>query len=75
MIEAPKTIERLEEISQIRNQQRKMEEEGGREDDDDEKLVIGDAISLSDVIQLETENNKDQDVSMDFLLDDIEVLA
>ena len=43
-VSAPKTIDRLEEISQIRNEQRKLEEE---DDDDEEKLTIfGDAPSL-----------------------------
>jgi hypothetical protein len=44
-VSAPKTIDRLEEISQIRNEQRKLEEED--DDDDEEKLTIfGDAPSL-----------------------------
>ena len=43
-IAAPKTIERLEQISQIRSDQRKIEEE---EDDDEDKLTIfSDAPSL-----------------------------
>ena len=37
-IAAPKTIERLESISNMRNEQRKKEEE--EEEDDDEKLTI-----------------------------------
>lgn len=44
-IEAPKTIERLEEISVSRNIQRKLEEEDDS-DDDDEKLKISDDISI-----------------------------
>lgn len=72
-IEAPKTIERLEEISQMRNQQRKMEDDGN--DENNEKLVIGDAITLSDVIQLETDKGSTVDDSLDILLDDIEILA
>ena len=44
-IAAPKTIERLEQISQIRNDQRKLDEE--EEDDDGDKLTIfSDAPSL-----------------------------
>ena len=37
-IEAPKTIERLEDISVTRNLQRKLEEESYEDDDDDEQL-------------------------------------
>jgi len=45
-IEAPKTIERLEKISQIRNDQRKLDE-AEEDDDDEEKLTIfNDAPSL-----------------------------
>jgi hypothetical protein len=43
-IEAPKTIERLEEISVSRNIQRKLDEED--DSDDDEKLKISDDISI-----------------------------
>ena len=44
-IAAPKTIERLEKISQIRNDQRKLDE--AEEDDDEDKLTIfSDAPSL-----------------------------
>lgn len=44
-IEAPKTIERLEEISVARNFQRKMDEEDD-DDSDDERLKISDDISI-----------------------------
>ena len=43
-IEAPKTIERLEEISVSRNLQRKLEEEAS--DDDDDRLVISDDVNI-----------------------------
>jgi len=43
-IEAPKTIERLEEISVSRNLQRKLEEEA--DSDDDERLTISDDINI-----------------------------
>lgn len=68
-VSAPKTIERLEEISALRNMQRKMEEES-----DDEKLNISNEdISLSglDVHDLQP-NVKLND---DLLLDEIEILA
>jgi hypothetical protein len=45
LVNAPKTIERLEEISALRNMQRKLEEE-----DDDEKLKISDEeVSLGNL--------------------------
>ena len=44
---APKTIDRLEEISVERNLQRKLEEEGDdNDDDDDERLKISEDVSI-----------------------------
>ena len=43
-IEAPKSIERLEEISVSRNLQRKLEEEA--DSDDDERLIISDDVNI-----------------------------
>jgi 6-pyruvoyl-tetrahydropterin synthase len=52
-IVAPKTLERLEQISNIRNEQRKIEEE--EEDDDEEKLVIGGSVNLNkDILGIKT---------------------
>ena len=76
-ISAPKTIERLEEISELRNKQRKEEEE-----DDDEmfnpKLNIGnDNINLTelDIHDLSKSNNASLKLDdPDPILDDIEVL-
>jgi hypothetical protein len=68
-IEAPKTIERLEEISTSRAIQRKLEEEA----DDDDRIKIGtDLIDLSgfDVLDEPGMNMKD-----DFLLNDVEELV
>jgi hypothetical protein len=68
VVSAPKTIERLEEISALRNMQRKMEEES-----DDEKLNISDQdVELTglDVHELQPEVKLDE-----FLLDDIEILS
>jgi hypothetical protein len=45
-IEAPKTIERLERISQETHKKRKQEEE---EEEREDKLVIGDEISLDNI--------------------------
>jgi hypothetical protein len=46
---APKTIERLDEISNIRNEQRKLEEESYDDDDEPIKLKIFDNSSSSDL--------------------------
>ena len=45
-IEAPKTEERLEKISNERNEARKLEEE---EEDDEDKITIGEKINLGDL--------------------------
>jgi hypothetical protein len=69
-ISAPKTIERLEEISVSRNLQRKLDE---AEDDDDDKLKISEDVSIdlgfTDLNPFE--KNMDSDI---IVLDDIEEL-
>jgi len=70
LIEAPKTIERLEEISALRNMQRKMEEE-----EDDEILKISNEEVSLDSLDVHTINPPEVKLDTDFLLDDIEVLA
>ena len=67
LINAPKTIERLEEISALRNMQRKMEE-----DDNDEKLRISDEEISLDVQDI---NPNSSSLEPDFTLDDIEILS
>jgi hypothetical protein len=70
MISAPKTIERLEEISTLRNMQRKMEE-----DEDDEKLKISDEeVSLGN-LDIHIINPPEVRLEPDLFLDDIEILA
>jgi hypothetical protein len=70
-IDAPKTIDRLEEISTSRALQRKLEEE--TDDDDDERIRIHtDTIDLSGFDVLD--NDKDNYISHDVMLDDIEEL-
>jgi hypothetical protein len=71
LITAPKTIERLEEISNLRNAQRKMEEE----DDDDEKLKISDELVDLNSLDVHVIGEKQVELEPNFLLDDIEVLA
>lgn len=70
LIEAPKTIERLEEISALRNLQRKMEE-----DDDNERLNISTEEVSLDSLDVQLINPLEVKLNADFLLDDIEVLA
>ena len=70
LINAPKSIERLEEISALRNMQRKMEE-----DEDDEKLKISDVeVSLGN-LDVHIINPPEVKLEPDLLLDDIEILA
>jgi len=71
-VTAPKTIERLEEISTSRALQRKLEEE--TDDDDDDRIKIHtDTIDLSGFDVLD--NDKNNYISHDILLDDIEELV
>ena len=70
-VEAPKTIERLEQISEINNQKRKEEEE---EEDDEDNLEIFDDnninLDISDIHDL----SKELKMSPPILLNDIEIL-
>ena len=58
-IHAPKTFERLDEISNIRSQQRKLDEEEDEEDDQPVKLKIFDN-DASDNLEIETLGNEDE---------------
>ena len=59
IVEAPKTIERLEEVAKIANEKRKAEEEGYDDDDDGPLKISGDDIKLdfSDVHDLDKKKN------------------
>ena len=70
LITAPKTIEKLEEISVLRNMQRKMEEEA-----DDEILKISNEEISLDTFDVQILNPPESKIDNSFLLDDIEVLA
>jgi hypothetical protein len=76
-IEAPKDIERLEEISQIRNAQRKLEEQMDEDDDGDDSNVrlkiMDDNVSL-DNLDIHVIDPPSLQLSTDLLLDEIEVL-
>jgi hypothetical protein len=68
---APKDIETLEQISQIRNQQRKAEEE---EDDDNVKLNISDQSFSLDALDVHNIEEPQIELLPDLLIDDIEIL-
>jgi hypothetical protein len=74
-VNAPKSIERLEEISQLRNelrnQQRKMEED---EDDNNAKLKISDQVFNLDSLDVHNIEEPKLELLPDLLIDDIEIL-
>jgi hypothetical protein len=72
LISAPKTIERLEEISNLRNIQRKLEEVN---DDDDEKLNISSDDVPLDNLDVHVLNPLEMKLKDELLLEDIEILA
>lgn len=75
-IQASKDLDRLEEISQIRNAQRKMDES---EADDDEtpnvKLKIFDDSASLDNLDIHNIDPPSLNLNSDLLLDDIEILS
>ena len=70
IVSAPKTIERLEEISTLRNIQRKMDEE-----EDDDKLQISDQDIELGNLDIHIIGQPGVQLEPDLLLDDIEVLS
>ncbi len=70
-VNAPKSIERLEEISQLRNQQRKMDEE---EENDSVKLKISDQAFNLDTLDVHNIEEPKLELLPDLLIDDIEIL-
>ena len=72
LVNAPKTIERLEEISTLRNIQRKMDEE---EEEDNDKLKISyQDIELGN-LDIHIIGRPEVKLDADLLLDDIEILT
>jgi hypothetical protein len=70
-VSAPKSIDRLEQISQMRAEQRKLDEE---DDDDNVKLNIsGESFNL-DSLDVHNIEEPQLDLLPDLLIDDIEVL-
>jgi len=72
-ISAPKTIERLEEISNLRNMQRKMEE--AADNDDSESIKISNEDISLDNLDIHVINPPNVKLDPDLLLDDIEILT
>jgi hypothetical protein len=73
-INAPKTIERLEEISTSRAIQRKLEEEEEEGDINDRIKIHTDSINLDD-LDIFDFDKKDKNSNVEVLLDDIEELV
>ena len=69
-INAPKNIDRLEELSAIRNEQRKRE----LEEDDNGKLSISDQDFTLDNLDIHTIEEPKLDLLPDLLIDEIEIL-
>jgi hypothetical protein len=74
-VEAPKDIHRLEEISQYRNEQRRLESEQGDDDENPRLNIIDEDVKLDylDIHNIDTPN--EVNLMPDLLIDDIEVLA
>lgn len=72
-VQAPKTIERLEEISELRNQQRKLEQE---EEDEGDKIKILDEPAME--LDMSMVQSFDEPAKMEtfpeLVIDDVEVL-
>jgi len=74
LVTAPKTESVLEEISEMRHEQRKLEEEAEADEDvEEDSLTIGDSINL-DEMTVQDLNTKHK-VNPDPVLTDIEVLS
>jgi hypothetical protein len=75
MVSAPKTFERLEDLSNLRNKQRKLDEQDDDDDNGNVKLQIYDQpIELSN-LDVHVINPPEIELNNEFLLDDIEILA
>ena len=73
-IEAPKTIDRLEQISTMRNEQRKLETDDD-DDDDSPKLKITNEEVKLDPLDIHVIGEPEIELLPDLLIDDVEVLA
>ena len=73
VVDAPKNFERLEEISAMRNAQRKMEEE--EDEDENVRLQIFDQDVALDSLDVHNIEFPEMRLEPDLLLEDVEVLA
>ena len=74
-IDAPKTVERLEEISRVQNEKIKAEEEEEEDDDDEETLQIFGNINL-ELDKMDVQNlDKNLKLEPDPVLNDVEILG
>lgn len=76
-ITAPKTIERLEQISELRAQQRKLDEESDNDSDSDGenvRLSISDNVFHLDPLDINTIEEPKIELLPDLIIDDIEIL-
>jgi hypothetical protein len=67
LIEAPKNVERLEEISTSRALQRKLEEEEEEEEESQSKIKITDEnVDELDILDIDSSKNLNEDINLDF---------
>jgi hypothetical protein len=71
-VNAPKSISHLEEISEMRAQQRKME--SNNDDDENSKLNISDQPFNLDVLDIHNIEEPQIELLPDLLIDDVEIL-
>ena len=75
-VDAPKTIERLEEISTMRNEQRKLEEMEDDDYDDDEKIkIFSDSPVSLDILDVNNLSNRPIELNKNSILGEITTLA
>ena len=73
-VSAPKSIDRLEEISELRNQQRRISDDDDDDDEGNPKLQISDQSFNLDSLDIHNFEEPKIDLLPDLLIDDIEVL-
>jgi len=77
LVSAPKDIERLEEISNLRNIQRKLEEAAEEENDDEKLNISNEDVPLTgfDINEITSGGDEPMSLNIDNLLGDIEILT
>jgi hypothetical protein len=72
-INAPKNIERLEELSEIRYNQRKLEADDDDDDSNQKIQILDDSVNL-DALDVHVINEPELETLPDLIIDDIEIL-